>query len=543
MKEMSKAAGFVGLVAVILGGNLWVLQPRFSPWVIALLAAGGVLILLFLALNFGMVIAALGKRATLYGINLVVATLAMLAILVLIQIIVMRNNVLNHRFDLTEAKLYSISDQSIKILKSLQKDVRVTAFYQEPDDKGRMEDLLRIYSRYSPRFTYELLDLDRAPERAKEFNIKSYNTGVVQCGEKREELPLSQQEEGPLTNALIKVTRETDKVIYFTSGHGEKNIQESGRDGASGLKEAIEKAAYKVKDIVIARERGGIPAECSALVVMGPQVDFYPFELEQLDRYLQEGGRVLFMLDPETVPGLVTFLDQYGVIVDNDYVIDPNPLSQFLGGNSLSPLVTEYSRTHEITKGFNIACLLPVARSVRIKENLGAGIKGEWIARASDESWGETNFALLKQARQARFDRGSDIPGPVPLALAVTMDAGEQKPAEASEQEEQPEETGSQHESQKKETQKNQARLVVIGDSDMGGAAPQDANKNFLLNAVSWLVEERDLISIMPKQRKNAPMIVSRADQRVLFFVPLVGLAECVVLAGGLVYLNRRKYR
>jgi len=83
----------------------------------------------------------------------------------------------------------------------------------------------------------------------------------------------------------------------------------------------------------------------------------------------------------------------------------------------------------------------------------------------------------------------------------------------------------------------------VIGDSDMGGAAPQDANKNFLLNAVSWLVEERDLISIMPKQRKNAPMIVSRADQRVLFFVPLVGLAECVVLAGGLVYLNRRKYR
>jgi ABC-type uncharacterized transport system involved in gliding motility auxiliary subunit len=530
MKEISRAAGIVGAAALVIGGILYMIQTRFSPWIIAFLAAGTALVILFLVLNFGMVIAALGKRTTMYGLNLAVAVLVMLAILVLIQLIFTHNKTLNHRFDLTEAKIYSLSEQSISILESLQKDVTVTAFYQDAQDKEVMENLLELYDRYSPRFSYELLDTDRSPQQAELLGVTSYNTAVVQCGDKKEELSFGSPQEEELTNALITVTRDVQKVIYFTSGHGEKSISASSQQpgaSASMFKTAIEKQAYEVKEIVIARERGGIPAECSALVVAGPKTDFYPYELEQIDRYLQEGGRALFMLDPEAAAGVAAFLEKYGVIVGNDYVLDPNPLSQFLGGDYLSPLITDYSPTHEITREFNFACLMSLVRSTRLKDGLETGIRGEWIARASDESWAETNFALLKNARQARYDPTSDLRGPVPVAVAMTIDLDTQAETEAPE-----------------EAEKREARLVVIGDSDMGADRfLRPENKNLLLNAVSWLVEEEDLISILPKRRKSSPLLLSKPDQRVLLIVPLLIMPGSVVIAGGLVYWNRRKYR
>ena len=527
MKEMSRAAGIVGAVALAAGGIAFVFQERFSPWVIAFLAAGGALVILFLALNFGMVIKALGKRATLYGINLVVSSLVVLAILVVVQLIFTHNKWLNRRFDLTEAKVYSISEQSIKILKSLHKDVKVTGFYQEVSDKELMDELLEIYARYSPRFSYVLLDPDRSPQEAKLLDVKSYNTAVVQCGDKKEELSFARPDEEALTNALIKVTREGEKVLYFTTGHGEKSVEESDRLGMSSFKNAIEKAAYKVKEILIAQERGGIPAECSALVVAGPETDFYRYELDQVDRYLRDGGRALFMLDPETAPGIAAFLDRYGVIVGNDYVLDPNPLSQFLGGNYLSPLISDYSSTHEITREFNYACMLSLVRSTRVKEDLEGGISGEWIARASPESWGETNFSLLKQANQARYDPTSDLRGPVPVAVAMTIDVEAEKSSETED-----------------EPAKREARLVVIGDSDMGSdQLMRPDNKNFLLNAISWLVEEEDLISVMPKQRQSSPMILPTRQQKVLFVVPIFFVPGSVILAGGCVYFYRRRYR
>jgi len=529
MKEMSRAAGIVGAAALVAGGIAYLFQERFSPWVIALLAAGGALVILFLALNFGLVIKALGKRATIYGLNLIVSSLAVLAILVVVQLIFTQNKWLNRRFDLTEAKIYSISEQSIKILKSLHKDVKVTAFYRDAPDKEPMDQLLEIYARYSPRFSYELLDLDRSPERAELMEVKSYNTAVVQCGDKKEELSFASPEEEDLTNALIKVTREGEKVLYFTTGHGEKSISDSARLGMSSFKTAIEKAAYRVNEILIAQERGGIPAECSALVIAGPKTDFYRYELDQVDQYLREGGRALFMLDPEAAPGMAAFLDRYGVIVGNDYVLDPNPLSQFLGGNYLSPLISDYSGTHEITKEFNYACLLSLVRSTRVKEDLEGGIRGEWIARASPQSWGETNFDLLKRANQARYDATSDAVGPVPVAVAMTMDV------EGEESTELPDEG---------EAAKREARLDVIGDSDMGSEQYlRPENKNFLLNAISWLVEEEDLISVMPKQRKSSPMILAREQQKVLLVVPIFFVPGAVVLAGGCVYFYRRRYR
>jgi ABC-type uncharacterized transport system involved in gliding motility auxiliary subunit len=529
MKEMSRVAGIVGALALVVGGITYLFQERFSPWVIAFLAAGAALIIVFLALNFGLVIKALGKRATVYGLNLIVSSLVVLAILVVVQLIFSQNKWLNRRFDLTEAKMYSISEQSIKILKSLHRDVKVTAFYRDAPDKDSMDQLLEVYSRYSPRFSYELLDPDRSPQKAEQLDVKSYNTAVVQCGDKKEELSFARPDEEALTNALIKVTRETEKVIYFTTGHGEKSIDDSERLGMSNFKTAVEKAAYKVKEILVARERGGIPAECSALVVAGPQTGFYQFELDQVDQYLQEGGRVLFMLDPEKAPGMAAFLDKYGVIVGNDYVLDPNPLSQFLGGDYLSPLITDYSGTHEITRGFNFATLVSRARSTRVKDGLASGISGEWIAQASPQSWGETNLALLNNANQARYDPTSDVRGPVPVAVAMTIDFDARQSSETS-----PEE----------EPAKREARLVVIGDSDMGANVYlRPENKNLLLNAISWLVEEEDLISVMPKQRKSSPMMLSRTQQKVLFIVPVFFVPGGVVLAGGCVYFYRRRYR
>lgn len=520
MKATANIVGFIGLLGLIAGGITYHVEGGFGPVPTALLIAGGIFAVFCLIVNVGGVMGFVRSRKVLYGGNLVLAVALMLAILVVFQLIVTKAD---KRFDLTETKRYSISPQSQQIVENLEKDVKVTVFYRDDTDKKRFGDLLSIYAYYNgAKFKYEMVQPDRKPERAQLMDIDSYNTFVVECGDRKEEL-LSPEEED-LTNALIKVTRLESTIVYFTAGHGEPGLSDSEARGMSVAKSALEKEVYEVKDILLAREERGVPGDCSILVVAGPEKPFFMNELQAIREYVDSGGRVLFLLDPETVPGVVSLLADLGVTVGNDYVVDPNPVSQLMGGSYMTPLVTDYSTVHQITKEFaTFATLFPLSRSVQTKSSLPTGTTGEWIARASDRSWGETNLALLKSGNRAKYDQGSDVKGPVPLAVALTRTI----------------------ESGAGEEETSEGRVIVVGDSDFSrnGNLQQAANKDFLLNIAGWLSKQEDLISIRPKEKRTQTMLLSAKQARVLTWVPLAVVPALSLIAGGLVYVRRRKYR
>ena len=277
---------------------------------------------------------------------------------------------------------------------------------------------------------------------------------------------------------------------------------------------------YTVQELDLARATAGVPSDCTVLVVAGPQADFYPNELDSIRDYLNRGGAALFMLDPERSPTLATLLAEFGVMVGNDYVVDTNPVSQLFGGDYLSPLVSTYSSTSEITKQMRVNIMMPLARSVLMATSLPDGVTGEWIMRAGNDSWAETNIPFLKERNSARFDQGIDRRGPVSLAVAVTKNVT--VPG----------------------TEKSEARYVVIGDSDfMGNAGFSEGSRDLFLNAIGWLAQQEDLISIRPRDRKQQVLVLTRAQGRIITWIPLAGVPGAVLLFGLAVYGYRRKYR
>ncbi len=161
----------------------------------------------------------LNMRFIKYGANAILSALIVLGIIVLLAFISNRHNA---RKDLTAAGLFSLAEQTKSILNDLNKEVQIFAFYKKSDEL-MAKDLLDEYAYRSKFVKYEFVDPNEKPQIARRYNVTNYNTLVVESGIKRE--TVSEFNESNMTNAIIKVTRELDKVIYFIQGHGERNIE------------------------------------------------------------------------------------------------------------------------------------------------------------------------------------------------------------------------------------------------------------------------------------------------------------------------------
>src|SRR6266436_2571183 len=179
-------------------------------------------------------------------------------------------------------------------------------FRADMPGKRTAEDLLKQYAQASGgKFTFRMEDPDRSPGLARRYGIETYGTLVLQSGDKSEKVPDAEEER--LTNALVKVTRPGNPVIYVVKGHGERDISSAERTGLSQAKEQLEKANYTVKDLELART-GKVPPDTAVVIVPGPRTDLLPPELTAIDDYLAQGGHVLVMADPLQADGLAKYV-------------------------------------------------------------------------------------------------------------------------------------------------------------------------------------------------------------------------------------------
>jgi beta-galactosidase/beta-glucuronidase len=157
------------------------------------------------------------------------------------------------RSDWTKNQLYSLADQTTKVVDGLDKDITITAFYKSAEQRSA-QDLLDEYAYRTGKLNYEFIDPDEKPQIARQYQISKYNTVVVESGVKKE--TLEELSETNLTNAIIKVTREQDKVVYFLTGHGERSVSEEGAEGFKNAVEAIKKENHMVRELNLARRIG-----------------------------------------------------------------------------------------------------------------------------------------------------------------------------------------------------------------------------------------------------------------------------------------------
>src|SRR5215510_6155372 len=338
-KELSNFAGFIG-AALIIGSFIRQLFQGSWGWVnLTLLIIGAVLMLTSIALNFGVIILFFSGRSGKLGANTVAISVAVIAILGIINFIGYRHH---KRFDLTTEGLYTISDQTKKILGNLNKDVKVMRFDKDTPDAQKLGDLMSEFKYYSKRVSYELIDPQKSPEIARQYAIQSMGDTIVVIGE-RIERP-TQTDEQSIVNSITKATREKLKQVCFTEGHDEKSLNGTGGDGYAAVERVLKNENYQVKTIVLATSNQ-VPAECDVLVTAGPKKGLLPQEAAAIGKYLDEGGKFFLLADPDTNPEFNDVLKAWNIILGNDAVI----AGPGTGLNPVTPVVQEYG-SHPITK-------------------------------------------------------------------------------------------------------------------------------------------------------------------------------------------------
>jgi len=513
MRKHLPICGLVGAGLLVIGLVLFALAPGFNLKVCIPLIGGILLLVVFFSLGFDMVKRFWSRRSTQYGANAVLMILIVLALLVLVNFVSTRHHWV---FDTTKVKIYSLSDQTIKVLKNLKQEVKIIAFYRQGRGQ-RLKDLLESYRARSRKVTFEFVDPDRSPEKARRYGIKEYETVVAECGT-REERFTGEATEKKLTNAILKVSKEKKKVVYFLKGHGEKGLDDTGRRGFNVVKEELENNNYEPKSLLLAEE-DEVPGDCSLLVAAGPQKEYLVKELSMIRDYLDRGGKAFFLLDPGVYSGLEGIAASWSVVLGDDFVVDASGIGSLFGVSYAMPIISTYGN-HPITKDLRVMSFYPLARSVSLSKQSKAGIQGTELAKTSPQSWAERDLTPLKaKAKPPRFDPKTDKKGPISLAVAVSGEPRTTSPAG------------------------KKTRLVVFGDSDFADNQffKQQANGDLFLNCINWLTEEEELISIRPKSPEFNPLQLTKNQAKTIFWLALIIYPAVVLITGVSIWWRRKR--
>lgn len=517
---MRSRRGFapLGLASVLLvaaGGISYAISGVMGNLAVTLLWAGLLALLLFFYVYFPEIRDFVSRRSTRHAFNAAIMSGVFFLIVALIAVMSIKYKV---RLDLTADNRYTLSAQTVNILKSLKEDVAAIAFYRS-DERTRqaMFDLLSEYAYHSSRFSFRFVDPDRDPTTAVKHGITSYRTTLLQYGGRQE--IVGTESENRLTNSLIRLISKSVKVFYFVKGHGEKRIDSMAEDGYGILKEALERENHQVRELLL-MSAVRVPEDAAVLVVSGPESDYLPGELDKITDFVGQGGRALFMLDPGGAGGLPGYLRRFGFEVRNDLIIDK--MSQVYGANFLMPVVVAYYKNHPVTHEFELATFFPIARSVHIQEDPAKGSYD--LAKTSDKSWA-TAGPLTKDDEQFNPDRHQR--GPISVVAVTAVEVGMDRNKDAA----------------GPEGIKTWGKILVTGDSDFASNKflKTAGNRDFILNMLAWLAEENILISIRKKEPGLTPLMLTAVQGRIVFWLSVVIVPSLLLALGAGVAARRRR--
>jgi len=503
--------GGVGLALLVVTGIFYLLrQPTDRLIILAVL--GVVFIALYIYARPQQVRQTVTSRGARYGSNLLLITVAFIGLIAMLNWLSGRYN---GHYDITANKSNSLSELTIKVLQDMKEPIKATAFYTtlraDPQSLADAQDKLKEYARYSDKFTYRFVDPQSEPQIANDYKVQFDGTIVLERGTRKENALNS--DEQTLTNAILKVSQDKQQVVYFTTGHGEHGIDDSGDNGIVGIKTRLEAFNFKSDTINLRVVTATLPSDLVALVIAGPKQKFDPAEAQTVQNYLDKGnGRVLIMLDPQADNGLEALLKSWGLNVRNDAVFDQ---SSSITGRPQILVVNTYKNhvtTSDLT-GFTM--VLPGVRSLFADNPPPAGKSATALFSSSGNSWGETNFDSIKNQNPV-FDANADTRGPVDLAYAVEASSGD-----------------------------HPARLMVMGNSTFVTnstlrSLQGTVNDLFVIDVVNWLAGQENLIAIPPKPTASYPLLLNADQANFVFLSSFLFLPGAVLLIGAIIWWRRR---
>ena len=443
-----------------------------------------------------------------------------------------------HRDDWSRTQLYKLSSKTTGLLETLEKPVEVTVFFQPGNVLYEdIHNLLREYQFHCTRLNIQWVDPDRdiaqTEELAVKYKVTDPNVVVFDCEGRSKYVRVDEiaaidsssgidrinsfKGEQAFSSAIQGVIQKTVPVVYFLTGHGERNITDFDRRmGFSGAAQLIERDNVEVRPLLLSTAKQ-IPADCGALIIAGVSQSMSKAEAELIAVWLRRSGRLMVLADAGQTSGLEKTLQEWGVLLRNDVVIDPD---RTMTGREV--FVSAYNRHPVTAKLGTTAAIFHLPRSVEPDSTQPKTTSADRpqvtpLALSSKNSWSETQSDQVP----AKYDAGTDdLPGPVSMAVAV----------------EKGDTTGL------LDMQIRPSRMVVFGDSGfVSNSGLTGGDASLFMSSLNWLLDREQLMAIAPKEVDDTRLKLTREKIRILSWSTVGIIPALAALLGTVLWFRRRK--
>ncbi|MGF1537462.1 MAG: GldG family protein [Elainellaceae cyanobacterium] len=556
---------WIGPILIIMGLAAGLVSGDWGPLPLTLILGGALILVLWLLSESNSLPAFFGRRSTQASTNALLATVAVVAILAIANVLAVRYD---RRIDLTENQLFTLSSQTQQVLAELDQPVKAWVFWDTSDRGSVNENLLDNYQRQSEQFTYELVDPQESPGVARQFEVQAFGEVHLQAGDEQRLIetigPQQPLTEGRLTSGIVALLSDRRPLVYVLQGHGERPL-EPGQGGFTQTEALLEDGAYQVEPLNLAQTDFMVPSDAAVVIVAGPTRPLLGGEVSGLQTFLEGGGGLLLLVDPDTEVGLDALLADWNLAFSDRLVLDP--IAQAANLDLTTALVQDYGE-HPITEPLNGGFTFFIeSQPVELLEQSEDAETAPLLITSP-----QSQALEIPEDGQLEFNPDEDWQGPLVLGVALSRPAEtpeaadpettEAEPGEAAEDgplEGTSNETSSDSGLESSESEApeieitgnasedsddaSEARLVAIGNSSfaINGLVEQQLNGDLLLNAVGWLAQAPEqALTIRPKEAVNRRIVLTpqywiATALGAVVVLPLLGFGGAIAL-----WLRRR---
>jgi hypothetical protein len=406
----------------------------------------------------------------------------------------------NDRYwDWTSAHGNTLTPESAAILARLEAPLRVTVFSDAQNPLGKTIDrLLARYRHARPDLEVRFVDPQRFPEQARDAKVSIAGQIMLEYRGRRE--TLSQLGEREISAAIARLGTTRAPWVAVLEGHGERKIDGEGAADLGRFGQELKERGYLLRHLDLATVTE-IPVNTHLALVSHPEIALFPGETERLARYLDQGGNLLWLMDPGEPNGLEALADQLGIGILPGTLVDADA-ARFESETPAVAVIAEFP-ADALAEGLTTPALLPGAVGFETRTAPGWTLAG--FLSSSAQSWNETGRLT---GTVFRDEVVGEQAGPLPVVLALTRNLPDDGRVQ---------------------------RVLVVGDGDFLSNAQLGAygNRALGLQLLRWLSGE-DGLPALPPHPQPVPGLTLNHNRRLLLGAGTLLLLPGLFLVAGL---------
>lgn len=411
------------------------------------------------------------------------------------------------QWDISQNQRNSLNEASIDILQKLPGPVQVTAYATEyqaeiGDIRKVIADFVSLYQRIKPDLVLQFIDPVEQPLLAQQANVQINGEIVISYRHKTEHLAVINEQ--TFSNALMRLARLEDKLIIELSGHGERKLDGHANFDLGEFGKSLQRSGFSNQSLNLAIERD-IPLNADLLIIASPQVDLLPGEVDKLLEYIDRGGNLLWLVDQESLRGLLPLTEKLRLTLTPGVVVDPH--AEQLKAPVTFSLGAVYGQ-HPITSGFQYITVFPYARQITIDDN--ADWNSVSLVEVAPDGWVETGDLNAGIA----FDEAADVPGPISVAAALSRNINDRE-----------------------------QRVVIVGSGHFlaNTYLGNGNNLDFGINLVNWLTGDEEMMVIQPRATIDNNLMLNQSQLTLMAVGQMVVLPLLFLATGISIWWYRRR--